>query len=167
MRLRFDITQGKITVNGMDNVELMISVNKGEDLKPIAKAASGGELSRIMLAIKSVCAENDDTPTMIFDEIDTGISGRAARKVGKKLSDIAQKRQVLCVTHLAQIAALSDNHLLIQKNSDESRTYTTVQQLGYDDKVREVARLISGDSSDASLRSAEELIKRRGEENAE
>lgn len=167
VRLRFDITQGKITVNGMDNVELMISVNKGEDLKPIAKAASGGELSRIMLAIKSVCAENDDTPTMIFDEIDTGISGRAARKVGKKLSDIAQKRQVLCVTHLAQIAALSDNHLLIQKNSDESRTYTTVQQLGYDDKVREVARLISGDSSDASLRSAEELIKRRGEENAE
>jgi DNA repair protein RecN (Recombination protein N) len=167
VRLRFDITQGKITVNGMDNVELMISVNKGEDLKPIAKAASGGELSRIMLAIKSVCAENDDTPTMIFDEIDTGISGRAARKVGKKLSDIAQKRQVLCVTHLAQIAALSDNHLLIQKNTDESRTYTTVSQLGYDDKVREVARLISGDSTDASLRSAEELISRRGGESAE
>lgn len=167
VRLHFDITQGKITVNGMDNIELMISVNKGEDLKPIAKAASGGELSRIMLAIKSVCAENDDTPTMIFDEIDTGISGRAARKVGTKLSGIAQKRQVLCVTHLAQIAALSDNHLLIQKNTDESRTYTTVRRLEYDGKVREVARLISGDDSEASLRSAEELIQRRDAESGE
>ncbi len=163
VRLRFDITQGKITVNGMDNVELMISVNKGEDLKPIAKAASGGELSRIMLAIKSVSAESDDTPTMIFDEIDTGISGRAARKVGSKLSGIARKRQVLCVTHLAQIAALSDNHLLIQKQTDESRTYTTVRTLDHDGKVQEIARLISGDSSDASLRSAEELIKRQAD----
>lgn len=160
VRLRFDITQGKITVNGMDNVELMISVNKGEDLKPIAKAASGGELSRIMLAIKSVSADNDDTPTMIFDEIDTGISGRAARKVGTKLSEIAQKRQVLCVTHLAQIAALSDNHLLIQKNTDESRTYTTVHSLNYDEKVVEVARLISGGSSEITLKNAEELIRR-------
>ncbi len=161
VRLHFDITQGKITVNGMDNVELMISVNKGEDLKPIAKSASGGELSRIMLAIKSVCAENDDTPTMIFDEIDTGISGRAARKVGKKLSEISAKRQVLCVTHLAQIAALSDNHLLIQKNTDESRTYTTVHSLEHEEKVREVARLISGDSSEISMQNAEELIARR------
>lgn len=164
VRLRFDISQGKITVNGMDSVELMISVNKGEDLKPIAKAASGGELSRIMLAIKSVCAENDDTPTMIFDEIDTGISGRAAKKVGKKLSEIAKKRQVLCVTHLAQIAALSDNHLLIQKNTDETRTYTTVEQLDRAGKIREVARLISGDDSEASLRSAEELIDRGAED---
>ena len=162
VRLHFDITQGKITVNGMDSIELMISVNKGEDLKPIAKAASGGELSRIMLAIKSVCAENDDTPTMIFDEIDTGISGRAARKVGKKLADIAEKRQVICVTHLAQIAALSDNHLLIQKNTEGSRTYTTVQSLGYEEKVREVSRLISGDSSENSMQTAEELIARRG-----
>ncbi len=162
VRLHFEITQGKITVNGMDSIELMISVNKGEDLKPIAKAASGGELSRIMLAIKSVCAENDDTPTMIFDEIDTGISGRAARKVGKKLADISEKRQVLCVTHLAQIAALSDNHLLIQKNTDGSRTYTTVHSLDYDEKVREVSRLISGDSSENSMQTAEELIARRG-----
>lgn len=164
VRLRFDITQGKITVNGMDNVELMISVNKGEELKPISKVASGGELSRIMLAIKSVSAESDDTPTMIFDEIDTGISGRAARKVGKKLSEISEKRQVLCVTHLAQIAALSDNHLLIQKNTDEKRTYTTVQTLSYEDKVKEVARLISGGGSEISLKNAEELIQRRGGE---
>ncbi|MCR4779463.1 MAG: DNA repair protein RecN [Ruminiclostridium sp.] len=162
VRLRFDITQGKITVNGMDNVELMISVNKGEELKPISKVASGGELSRIMLAIKSVSAESDDTPTMIFDEIDTGISGRAARKVGKKLSEISEKRQVLCVTHLAQIAALSDNHLLIQKNTDEKRTYTTVRSLSHDEKVKEVARMISGDNSEISLKNAEELIQRRG-----
>ncbi len=161
VRLHFEITQGKITVNGMDNVELMISVNKGEDLKPISKVASGGELSRIMLAIKSVSAENDDTPTMIFDEIDTGISGRAARKVGRKLSEISAKRQVLCVTHLAQIAALSDNHLLIQKNTDDKRTYTTVHSLTHEEKVREVARLISGDSSEISLKNAEELIQRR------
>ncbi len=167
VRLRFDISQGKITVNGMDDIELMISVNKGEDLKPIAKAASGGELSRIMLAIKSVCAENDDTPTMIFDEIDTGISGRAARKVGNKLSGISRRRQVLCVTHLAQIAALSDNHLLIQKNSDETRTYTTVSRLDHEGKVREVARLISGDSSDASLVNAEELIRRGAQGDSE
>lgn len=165
VRLHFEITQGKITVNGMDNVELMISVNKGEELKPISKVASGGELSRIMLAIKSVSAENDDTPTMIFDEIDTGISGRAARKVGRKLSEISGKRQVLCVTHLAQIAALSDNHLLIQKNTDDTRTYTTVHSLNYEEKVREVARLISGDSSEITLKNAEELIQRRDIDN--
>ena len=163
VRLEFSISQGKITVNGMDNVELLISVNKGEGLKPIGKSASGGELSRIMLAIKSVCADNDDTPTMIFDEIDTGISGRAAQKVGKKLSEISAKRQVICVTHLAQIAALSDNHLLIRKDSDENRTYTTVHNLDYYEKVREIARIISGDSdSEASLRNAEELIKKGG-----
>lgn len=162
VRLKFLITQGKITVNGMDSIELLISVNKGEELKPIGKVASGGELSRIMLAIKSVSADNDDTPTMIFDEIDTGISGRAAQKVGQKLSEISEKRQVLCVTHLAQIAALSDNHLLISKNSDENRTYTTVKTLTYDEKVREIARIISGDSDNsASIMNAEELIKNK------
>lgn len=162
VRLEFLITRGKITVNGMDSVEMMISVNKGEDLKPISKVASGGELSRIMLAVKSVSAENDDTPTMIFDEIDTGISGMAAKKVGKKLSEIAQKRQVICVTHLAQIAALSDNHLLIKKNTDNERTYTTVHTLNYDEKLHEIARIISGNSdSMASLKNAEELIRNK------
>ena len=162
VRLEFLITRGKITVNGMDSVEMMISVNKGEDLKPISKVASGGELSRIMLAVKSVSAENDDTPTMIFDEIDTGISGMAAKKVGKKLSEIAQKRQVICVTHLAQIAALSDNHLLIKKNTDNERTYTTVHTLNYDEKLHEIARIISGNSdSMASLKNAEELISNK------
>lgn len=162
IRMAFSIEQGKVTVNGADSVEILISVNKGEDMKPIGKVASGGELSRIMLAIKSVLADSDDTPTMIFDEIDTGISGRAAQKTGQKLSEISKKRQVLCVTHLAQIAALSDNHLLIEKKSDELRTYTTVHSLNYDEKVAEIARIISGDSTDeASLRNAEELIGKK------
>lgn len=162
VRLEFAVNHGKVTVNGMDEIEMLISVNKGEELKPIDKVASGGELSRIMLAIKTVLAEHDDTPTMIFDEIDTGISGRAAQKVGKKLSELAKKRQVICVTHLAQIAALSDNHLLIEKKTDENRTYTTVHTLDYDEKVREIARIISGDATnDVSLRNAEELIKNK------
>lgn len=160
VRLEFSIRQGKVTVNGMDEIEMMISVNKGEAMRPIGKVASGGELSRIMLAIKSVLAEHDDTPTMIFDEIDTGISGYAAQKVGKKLSEIAEKRQVLCVTHLAQIAALSDRHLLIEKQTDETRTFTTIRSLDHEEKVRELARIISGDTAnEASLRNAEELIK--------
>lgn len=162
IRMKFSIENGKVTVNGIDTVEILISVNKGEDLKPLGKVASGGELSRIMLAIKSVLADSDDTPTMIFDEIDTGISGRAAQKTGKKLSEISHKRQVICVTHLAQIAALSDNHLLIEKKSDELRTYTTVHSLDFDEKVAEIARIISGDSKDeSSIRNAIELINKK------
>jgi len=162
IRMHFAIEQGKVTVNGIDSVEILISVNRGEDLKPLGKVASGGELSRIMLAVKSVLADNDDTPTMIFDEIDTGISGRAAQKTGQKLSEISKKRQVICVTHLAQIAALSDNHLLIEKKSDKERTFTTVHSLEYNEKVAEIARIISGDSSDeASLKNAEELISKK------
>jgi len=162
IRMAFSIESGKVTIYGMDNVEILISVNKGEDLKPLSKVASGGELSRIMLAIKSVLADNDDTPTMIFDEIDTGISGRAAQKTGFKLSEISSKRQVICVTHLAQIAALSDNHLLIEKKTDENRTYTTVHNLSEDEKVVEIARIISGDISDsASLLNAKELINKK------
>jgi DNA repair protein RecN (Recombination protein N) len=113
IRLVFDITQDKVTSNGMDMVEMLISVNKGEELKSMSKIASGGELSRIMLAIKTVLASSDDIGTMIFDEIDTGISGRAAHKVGTKLYEVGRTRQILCVTHLAQIAAMADTHLLI------------------------------------------------------
>ncbi|MCL2077120.1 MAG: DNA repair protein RecN [Oscillospiraceae bacterium] len=145
LRLFFDITQEKVTVTGMDGVEIMISVNKGEEPKAIGKIASGGELSRIMLAIKAVLAESDSIPTMIFDEIDTGISGRAAQKVGAKLSGIAQKRQVLCVTHLASIAAKADKHLLIEKTDDQNRTYTNVTELDFDGRKQELARIISGD----------------------
>lgn len=163
VRLFFSVVPDKITINGMDNIEIMISVNKGEEPKPIGKTASGGELSRIMLAIKCVLAENDDIPTMIFDEIDTGISGRAAQKVGIKLSELSKKRQTLCVTHLAQIAARSDNHLLIEKNSSGERTYTRIRTLDYEEKKREIARIISGDSDNAaSIANAEELIKNGG-----
>lgn len=162
VKLIFAVEQDKISVNGMDRIEMLISVNKGEEPKPINKIASGGELSRIMLAIKNVLASNDNIPTMIFDEIDTGISGHAAQKVGIKLAEIAEKRQVLCVTHLAQIAAMADNHLLIRKSSDESRTYTKIYPLSFDERKKEIARIISGDSeSEAALNSAEELLLRK------
>lgn len=157
----FDFQKDKITLTGMDHVEMLISVNKGEEPKPMHKIASGGELSRIMLAIKNVLASADDIPTMIFDEIDTGISGRAAQKVGIKLSEIAQKRQVLCVTHLAQIAAMGDHHLLIEKQTDEIRTYTNVRSLDFEERKHELARIISGNpDSEITLKSAEELLKR-------
>lgn len=161
VKLIFSITQDKITINGMDNVEMLISVNRGEEPKPMNKVASGGELSRIMLAIKNVLSSKEDIPTMIFDEIDTGISGRAAQKVGVKLSEIAQKRQVLCVTHLAQIAAMADNHLLIEKTADENRTYTKIKSLSFDERKREIARIISGTDSEAAQLSAEELLNRK------
>ena len=157
----FDFQRDKISITGMDKVEMLISVNKGEEPKPMNKIASGGELSRIMLAVKNVLASADNVPTMIFDEIDTGISGRAAHKVGVKLSEIAGKRQVLCVTHLAQIAAMGDRHLLIEKKSDDKRTYTNVHALDYEERKHEIARIISGDSdNEVTLRSAEELLKR-------
>lgn len=157
----FDFQRDKITSTGMDKVEMLISVNKGEEPKPMNKIASGGELSRIMLAVKNVLASTDDVPTMIFDEIDTGISGRAAHKVGVKLYEIARKRQVLCVTHLAQIAAMGDRHLLIEKQSDESRTYTNVHALEFEERKREIARIISGESNnEITLKSAEELLRR-------
>jgi len=145
VRLFFALTSEKVTITGMDGVEIMISVNKGEEPKPLTKIASGGELSRIMLAIKAVLAESDSIPTMIFDEIDTGISGRAAQKVGSKLADIASKRQVLCVTHLASIAAKADKHLLIEKTDDNLRTFTRVADLDLEQRKRELARIISGD----------------------
>lgn len=161
IRLVFDISQDKVTSNGMDMVEMLISVNKGEELKSMSKIASGGELSRIMLAIKTVLASSDDIGTMIFDEIDTGISGRAAHKVGTKLYEVGRTRQILCVTHLAQIAAMADTHLLISKSSDENRTYTDIKTLDFEGRKREIARIISGDeNSEISLENAEELLNR-------
>ena len=161
IRLVFDITQDKVTLSGMDKVEMLISVNKGEDLKPLSRVASGGELSRIMLAIKNVLADADEVQTMIFDEIDTGISGRAAAKVGIKLSETARNRQILCVTHLAQIAAAADTQLLIKKTSDDKRTYTAITKLDFEGRKHEIARIISGDENDAiSLENAEKLLLR-------
>ncbi len=162
IRLVFDISQDKVTLSGMDKVEMLISVNKGEDLKPMSKIASGGELSRIMLAVKNVLAETDKLHTMIFDEIDTGISGRAAAKVGLKLHEAAENRQILCVTHLAQIAAIADTQLLIKKTSDEKRTYTGITKLDFEGRKREIARIISGDENDPiSLENAEMLLLRK------
>lgn len=150
----------KFTNNGLDKVEFLISANAGEPLKPLAKIASGGEMSRIMLAIKTILAEVDKIPTMIFDEIDMGISGKAAQKVGEKLSYISSGHQVICVTHLAQIASMADNHCLIEKVMDENTTKTTVTRLEGNKKVQEIARLIGGiTSSEASIKYAEEMLK--------
>lgn len=143
--------KGKLTVNGMDSVEFLISANKGEEPKPISKIASGGELSRIMLALKSVIADKDSIPTMIFDEIDTGVSGKAAQKIGIKLREIGRVRQVICVTHLSQIAVMADNHLLIEKQIAGERTETHVMQLEMDGRVAEIARIMGGDDPSALM----------------
>lgn len=153
--------KGKLTVNGMDTVEFLISANKGEEPKPISKIASGGELSRIMLALKSVIADKDSIPTMIFDEIDTGVSGKAAQKIGIKLREIGQVRQVICVTHLSQIAVMADNHLLIEKQIVGDRTETHVMRLDMDGRVAEIARIMGGeDPSDLMLDNARAEIKK-------
>lgn len=150
---------GTLGTDGMDDMEFLISVNPGEEPKTMAKIASGGELSRIMLAIKSVLADKNDVPTLIFDEIDTGISGHAAKQVGIQLKSIAKNVQVLCVTHLAQIAAMADHHFRITKNTDGERTYTKVDRLDRPERIAEVARIMSGgEPSDTLLASAEELI---------
>ena len=132
------------TADGRDDVEFMISTNPGEPLRPLSKVASGGELSRVMLAIKTVLADKDDVDTVIFDEIDAGISGRAAQKVAEKLMLISHTRQVVCITHLAQIAAMADSHFLIEKSSDEKGTSTTVVRLSEQESVEELARMLGG-----------------------
>lgn len=145
---------------GMDEIRFLMSANVGEQLKPIAKVASGGELSRIMLALKNVLAENDSIMTLIFDEVDTGVSGRAAGKVAEKMSRLSQSCQVLCVTHLAQIAAMSDHHFSVQKEEKNGRTFTNVVSLDRDGRRQELARLTGGaHTSAAVLESAEELLK--------
>ena len=137
-----------------------MSANAGEALKPMSKVASGGELARIMLAMKNVLAEKDSVNTLIFDEVDTGVSGRAAQKVAEKLRAVAKTKQVLCVTHLPQIAALANTHLLIAKSERGGRTYTTVEPLYLEGRKRELARIIGGANiTDTTLRSAEEMLR--------
>ncbi|MBQ9898037.1 MAG: DNA repair protein RecN [Ruminococcus sp.] len=156
--------KGKLTVNGMDSVEFLISANKGEEPRPISKIASGGELSRIMLALKSVIADKDSIPTMIFDEIDTGVSGKAAQKIGIKLREIGKVRQVICVTHLSQIAVMADNHLMIEKGIVGDRTETHVTQLDMNGRVAEIARIMGGDDpSELMLDTAREELRRAAE----
>jgi DNA repair protein RecN (Recombination protein N) len=153
--------KGKLTIQGMDTVTFLISANKGEIPKPISKIASGGELSRIMLALKSVIADRDSIPTLIFDEIDTGVSGRAAQKIGIKLREISRSRQVLCVTHLSQIAVRADTQFMIEKHDENDRTVTQVHLLDFEGRVQEIARIMGGENpSELMLRNAREELMR-------
>ena len=162
VRFSVNIDKGKYTKRGCDTVEFLISANAGEDMKSLHKIASGGELSRVMLAIKSVLSDKDTVDTLIFDEIDSGISGYAAGKVANQLREVAQNRQVICVTHLAQIAAVCDNHLLIEKKTKNNRTFTEVKSLDYDDRIEEIARIMSGAQMTENLyNSAKELLERK------
>jgi DNA repair protein RecN (Recombination protein N) len=151
--------KANITENGYDSVEFLISPNPGEPLKPLAKIISGGEMSRVMLAFKTILGDMDEIPTMIFDEIDVGISGRTAQSVAEKIGAISGNRQVICVTHLPQIASMADNHFIIEKTSSGSRTRTSVSRLGYEDRKKEIARMIGGSTlTQLSLEHAGELI---------
>lgn len=165
VRLCIDIQpHTKLNTNGMDTVRFLISTNPGEPVKPLSKIASGGELSRIMLAIKNVLASAEDVGTWIFDEIDAGVSGRAAQKIAQKLSNISRAKQTLCVTHLPQIAAMGDHHLLIQKNVLTERTFTSVEPVEGLERSEELARMISGtEVTETSLRNAEELLEQAEE----
>lgn len=156
-----NINKGKYSKNGCDEIEFFISANAGESIKPLYKVASGGELSRIMLAIKSVIASKDNVETLIFDEIDSGISGRAALKVARQLKEVSDKRQVICVTHLAQIAAFADSHFKIEKKVSNNRTFTNVDLLDFDSRVEEIARIMSGaELTENTIKSAKELLDR-------
>lgn len=152
-----------LTENGRDGIEFLISANIGEEPKPLAKIASGGELSRIMLAIKNVLAETDGVDTMIFDEIDTGVSGRAAQKIAMKLRSASKGRQVICVTHLAQIAAQGDVHLYISKSVSDGKTYTNIKSLLEEERVEEIARIMGGmEITRLQLESAREMLRNAG-----
>lgn len=159
--VRFSVNFDEIefTEGGKDSIEFYIATNAGEPLKPLTKIASGGELSRIMLSIKNVLADKDNVDTLIFDEVDTGISGSAAQKVGQKLKQVSGGRQIICVTHLAQVAAYADNHLLISKSTEGGRTFTSVESLGKEGRINELARIMGGTMTDALKKSAEELLE--------
>ena len=155
-----EFEETELTPNGVDSVAFYMSANAGEALKPLNKVASGGELARIMLAMKNVLAEQDQVATLIFDEVDTGVSGRAAQKVAEKLRSVAKSKQVLCVTHLPQLAALASTHFLIDKHEKGGRTFTTVTPLTLEGRKQELARIIGGSNiTETTLRSAEEMLK--------
>lgn len=161
VEFKVKVDQCAATATGLDDVEFLISANLGQELKPIAKIASGGELSRIMLAIKCVLTDLDSVDTLIFDEIDSGVSGRAAEKIGFKLKEVSRFSQVICVTHLAQIACFADNHLYIEKLTDNEKTRTHVTKLNFDERKHEIARIMGGSIiTEATLESAEELLTR-------
>ena len=159
VRLKIMHEETALNVRGIDRLEFLISANPGEEPKPVSKIASGGELSRMMLAIKTVLSRADFVQTLIFDEIDTGISGSAADRVGKKLSVLSSDRQTLCVTHQAQIAAFADNHLKISKSVHDDRTFTRVDSLDEEGRVRELARIVGGEEiTESALKHAEQLL---------
>jgi len=159
VQFQCEFTGLELSGNGADAVAFYMSANAGEALKPMSKVASGGELARIMLAMKNVLAQQDQVPTLIFDEVDTGVSGRAAQKVAEKLKSVAKNKQVLCVTHLPQIAAMGDTHMLISKAEHQGRTYTTVTPLDRAGRIRELARIIGGANiTETTLKSAEEML---------
>ncbi len=149
-----------VSGQGIDTAEFLVSLNPGEDPKPLAKVASGGEISRIMLALKVVLAEADEIPILVFDEIDTGISGRIARVVGKNLKEVARKRQVVCITHLPQIASMGDFHFSVEKKTEGDRSRTTIRPLNEEKKVIEIAKLIGGENiTESAMQSARELLE--------
>ena len=159
-RFSVEFEPTELQQTGMDAVRFLMSANVGENLKPLSKIASGGELARIMLALENILSERGQVPTMIFDEVDAGVSGRAAQKVAEKLLDTANGKQVLCVTHLAQIAAMADTHMLICKNVQNGRTYTSVIKLDHRQRVEELARIIGGANITQTTRdSAEEMLR--------
>lgn len=166
-KVRMEITvqpQQKLTANGVDEVAFLLSANPGEPLRPLSKIASGGELSRIMLALKNILTINEDVGTLIFDEIDVGVSGRAAQKIAKKLCSISRKKQTLCVTHLPQIAAMGDGHFLIAKSDCDGKTYTTVFSMSEQERKKELARMLSGEQiTELSLQNAGELLDHAAE----
>lgn len=162
-RFTVEFREAKANEKGIDEVEFLFSANSGQELKPLVKIASGGELSRVMLAVRCVLAEKDSLGTMIFDEIDTGVSGKAAHKIAYKMHELSKNKQVLCVTHLAQIAAYADNHLYIEKISDENKTFTKVTSLSDTERTSEIARIIGGEIiTQTTLDSAKELIAYAG-----
>ena len=147
------------TETGIDEVEFYISTNAGEDVKPLVKVASGGEISRIMLSLKTILAKSDKLPLLIFDEIDTGVSGRIAQKVGAALKDLASFHQIISITHLPQIAGMADYHFAVEKNQIDNRAVSSIKKLSDNERINEVAKLISGEElTKASIESAKQLI---------
>ena len=161
LQVKFEIAvrpKKEYSAKGMDDIEFMISTNPGEELKPIGTAASGGELSRIMLAVKAVLAEHDNIESMIFDEIDVGISGRTAQMVAEKMALIGRRHQVICISHLAQIAAMADTQFLIEKENKDEHTHSQIRRLGDEESIQELARILGGAQiTDAVLNSAREM----------
>ncbi|MBO5099445.1 MAG: DNA repair protein RecN, partial [Clostridia bacterium] len=165
VEFKVDITETELKSNGCDSIRFMISANKGEELKPLSKVASGGELARTILAMKVVLADADSVSTMIFDEIDTGVSGSTSQKIAQKLKTLAKEKQVFVITHSPQIAAFADCHYLVEKREEAGKTVSDVRALSYEESINEVARIISGSTiTQAAIDAAKDLKKAGNDE---